>query len=420
VAHDGSEGLSPDGWLPDLISVGVLTRVFTPELVDAAVEEAGARELRRRLLPARLVVYFTLALWLFRGRNCGYGQVMTKLADGLYHQRRAADLLEGHLDPDGWVDAGSGRRWRQPNISNLSRGRGKLGPGPLRNVFLQVAGPTGDLRDPCVSCCGLRVVSVDGATTDAPDSPANDAYFGRPSNQSRDGAFPQPRWVVAAENGTGSLLGAAVGPYRAAEQELARELLEVFGPGQLVLADRKFLSWALAREVLATGAHLLWRASASFKLKPVKALADGTYLAELKPPRKKDGPAITVRVIEYSVLTAPEGGGEEEVSELFCLVTDLLDPEEYPALDLACCYPDRWQSETVIGRHKTDMGEGQPVLRSKDPGLVQQEMWALFAVYQALCRMAGLGATAAGIPPARISFPAVLQAAADSVAAFSP
>ena len=68
--------MSPDGWLPDRISVGVLTRVFTPELVDEAVEAAGAREQRRRLLPARLVVYFVLALWLFRGRNCGYGQVM--------------------------------------------------------------------------------------------------------------------------------------------------------------------------------------------------------------------------------------------------------------------------------------------------------------------------------------------------------
>ena len=89
VAHDGSEGLSPDGWLPDRISVGVLARVFTPELVDAAVDAAGAREQRRRLLPARLMVYFVLALWLFRGRNCGYGQVMTKLADGLYHPRFA-------------------------------------------------------------------------------------------------------------------------------------------------------------------------------------------------------------------------------------------------------------------------------------------------------------------------------------------
>ncbi len=58
------------------------------ELVDAVVAATGTREVRRRLLPARLVVYFVLALWLFRGRNCGYGQVMafrspcTAMADG--------------------------------------------------------------------------------------------------------------------------------------------------------------------------------------------------------------------------------------------------------------------------------------------------------------------------------------------------
>jgi hypothetical protein len=66
------------------------------------------------------------------------------------------------------------------------------------------------------------------------------------------------------------------------------------------------------------------------------------------------------------------------------------------------------------------MGEGQPVLRSKDPAGVQQEMWALFAVYQALCTIIGIGATAMGIPPARISFPHALAAATDTVAAFPP
>src|SRR5437660_12882991 len=142
VAHGGSEGLSPDGWLPDRISVGVLTRAFPPELVDEIVEVTGTREQRRRLLPARLMVYFVLGLWLFRGRNCGYGQVMAKLADGLYHQRRAGDLLAGQqLDPGGWVDAGQGRRWRPPNISSLSRGRCKRGPAPGRSLFEEVAGP---------------------------------------------------------------------------------------------------------------------------------------------------------------------------------------------------------------------------------------------------------------------------------------
>ena len=190
----------------------------------------------------------------------------------------------------------------------------------------------------------------------------------------------------------------------------------------VVLADRKFLSWALAREFLAAGAHILWRASASFTLKPVKVLADGTYLAELKPPRTQDGPPLRVRVIEYTVHTAPAGGdgGDEQTSELFCLVTDLLDSQEYPALDLACCYPRRWGCETVIGHHKTDMGDGQPVLRSKDPAGVEQEMWALFAVYQAICKIIGIGAAAAGVPPDTISFPHALQAATDTVAAFSP
>jgi hypothetical protein len=350
---------------------------------------------------------------------------MTKLADGLYHQRRAAGLLAGQqLDPDGWVDAGGGRRWRQPNISSLSRGRGKLGPAPVRFLFEQVTGPIGDEEDPEVSCCGLRVVSLDGSTSDVPDSAANDEHFGRPSNQARDGAFPQVRWLAAAESGTGSLLGASIGPYRDSEQALARDLLEqgCSGPGMVVLADRKFLSWALAREFLATGAHILWRASASFILKPVKVLADGTYLAELKPPRTKDGPPLPVRVIEYTVHTAPEDGadGDAETSEVFCLVTDLLDPEEYPALDLACCYPRRWGCETVIGHHKTDMGDGQPVLRSKDPAGVEQEMWALFAVYQAICKITGIGAAAAGIPPDKISFPHALAAATDTVTAFSP
>ena len=419
MAHDGAEGLSPDGWLPDRISIGVLTRAFPPDLVDEVVEATGTREQRRRLLPARLMVYFVLALWLFRGRNCGYGQVMLKLADGLYCQRRGADLLAGQLDPDGWVDAGQGRRWKQPNISSLSRGRGKLGSDPVRMLFEHVAGPTGADGAPGVFCCGLRVVSVDGSTTDVPDSEKNAAYFGRPSNASRDGAFPQARWVAVAESGTGSLLGAALGPYTAGEQSLALDLLHCLGSGLLVLADRNFLSWSLARAVLATGAHILWRASASFTLKPVRVLEDGTYLAELKPPRKSDGPVITVRVIEYTVHTAAEDGGEE-TSQVFCLVTDLLDTEEYPALDLACCYPDRWGCETVIGRHKTDMGEGQPVLRSGDPEGVTQEMWALFAVYQAICRLAGIGADAMGIPPERISFPHALRAATDTVAAFPP
>jgi hypothetical protein len=224
---------------------------------------------------------------------------------------------------------------------------------------------------------------------------------------------------AAAESGTGALVGATFGPYTTGEQTLARDLLAVFEPGMLVAADRNFLSPTLARDVPATGAHILWRASASCALRPITVLADGTYLAKLNPARKADGPPITVRVIEYTVHTTPQGGAEES-SELFCLVTDLLDIEAYPALDLACAYSMRWECETVIGHHKTDMGAGMPVLRSKDPEGVAQEMWALFAVYQAIHTLIGAAVDATGIPPEKSSFPHALAAATDTVTAGFP
>src|SRR4029450_5421753 len=137
---------------------------------------------------------------------------------------------------------------------------------------------------------------------------------------------------------------------------------------------------------------------------------------------------ITVRVIEYTVhSSSPDGAANtsantcEDTSEVFALVTDLLEPETHSALDLACAYPMRWGCETVIGHHKTDMGAGKAVLRSRDPEGVAQEMSALFAVYQAIQTLIGTAVVAPGVPPDQISFPHALAAATDSVmAGFSP
>ena len=70
-----------DQRLSDHISIGVLTRVFPPELVDAVVAEAGRGERRSRLLPARVVVYYVLAMALFS--DASYEEVMRQLVEGL-------------------------------------------------------------------------------------------------------------------------------------------------------------------------------------------------------------------------------------------------------------------------------------------------------------------------------------------------
>jgi hypothetical protein len=67
--------------LPDRVSVGVLARVFPPEVVDAVLLETGRVHQRKRLLPARLVVYYVLALALFA--HASYGEVMRQLTEGL-------------------------------------------------------------------------------------------------------------------------------------------------------------------------------------------------------------------------------------------------------------------------------------------------------------------------------------------------
>ncbi|WP_078973383.1 transposase domain-containing protein [Streptomyces sp. MMG1533] len=42
-----------------------MTETIDPELVDAILEDTGARQQRLRLLPARVVVHFVLALAFF-------------------------------------------------------------------------------------------------------------------------------------------------------------------------------------------------------------------------------------------------------------------------------------------------------------------------------------------------------------------
>ena len=51
--------------LTDRIGLGVLTRLVHRDLVDEVLADTGRTERRRRLLPARVVVYFVLAMTLF-------------------------------------------------------------------------------------------------------------------------------------------------------------------------------------------------------------------------------------------------------------------------------------------------------------------------------------------------------------------
>src|SRR5215204_940386 len=73
-----------DRRLSDLVSVGVLTRVFPPALVDEAIAGAGRTEQRHRALPARVMAYFAVGMGLHSEGS--YLDVLSLLTDGLSWQ----------------------------------------------------------------------------------------------------------------------------------------------------------------------------------------------------------------------------------------------------------------------------------------------------------------------------------------------
>ncbi|WP_433529228.1 transposase domain-containing protein [Micromonospora sp. CA-263727] len=309
------------------------------------IDEAKARERRKRSLPTRLTDCLVLAMWLWREH--GYEEVLRQLIDGLAWPGAEGD------GPDEADVAWSG---------SITRARARLGPDPLRLMFARVADPTGGPEVPGCFWRGLRLSVIDGSTMDVPDSDENRAAFDGPSNDGGLGALPQVRLLVHAECGSKALLGAAFDGYRAAETVLAQGVLDSFGPGML------------------------------------------------KPPRKKDGDPITVRVIEYTVTTRDEHG--EHHSELFCLATTLLDPEAWPIEQIPALYHERWRGETLLDVVKTDVHGGADVLlRSHSPAGARQEMWALFCLYQALAHLVSDAARHYRIDPDRISFPRARNAA---------
>jgi hypothetical protein len=207
-----------------------------------------------------------------------------------------------------------------------------------------------------------------------------------------------------------------------AEKTLAERLLPSLLPGMLMLADRGFLSIDLWRQAARTGAHLLWRASASFTLPVIKVLPDGSYLSKLTPSttaaRKGGTEPVVVRVIEYTI---DDGRAPED--EHYRLVTTLLDPDQAPADELAALYPQRWEFETTLDEVKTHQRGAKVVLRSKYPDGVEQEVWGILLVHWAIRELMHTAALDADLDPDRTSFIRTLRLARRTVteqAAFSP
>ncbi|MFK0114240.1 IS4 family transposase [Streptomyces sp. NPDC091217] len=384
----------------ELSGLGLLTWVYPSGLVDRAVAACGRAEQRRRLLPARLMVYFVLGLALFS--PAPYLDVMRHLVEGLRGQGLLGD-------------------WRIPAKSSLFRARQRLGPEPLRVLFTTTAKPMGTESTPGAFWRGLRLLAVDGTCWDVADSPANEAAFGRPGNsRGHDkSSFPQVRMACLIEVGTHLVLDAELAGCRTGEVTLVSRLPRSCGPGQLVLADREFLGVALWRAFTTAGADLLWRVPANRVLPVDRILRDGSWLSRIHAhtdPAHTD--PVTVRVLAYRL------NGTGRAGEEYRLVTSLLDARRHPARQLAALYQERWEAEAVFAELKTHQRGARVVISSKTPDGVLQQIWAHLLVHHALRELTVRTAATRGLDPDQVSFTETLRSARRSVTvtpgSFSP
>lgn len=382
---------------PERFGAEAIAEVLPQELIDGALADSRVRDGRRHKLPVRLTAWLVILLCLFRDRSY-------------------VDLIRMVATATSW--RGLWRRGTPPTSSALSKARDRVGVSAMQRIYERSASKWIE-ESAGLSFHGLRLTAVDGTCAKVPDSPKNNAWFGRPGASRGRSGYPQLRLVGLMDVGTRMQRAVRFGPYLTGEMTLARAIIPQIPAGLLLLLDRNFMSYDFLWDILQRGSHFVVRVKKNTKARVIRTLGPGDTLVEIDVPHhwRKDRPDLprtwTLREIRYR----PEDGKEE-----IRLFTSLLDADEIPGEEIADCYHERWSEETGIEEIKTRLGMVTTItrsvlVRSKTPKRVEQEVWALLIAYNAL-RMTMVRATESApqrTAPTRVSFTSALHQFRDGV-----
>jgi len=354
--------------------------LFCPlQLVLSVLNDTGRQSERQRLLPAQHVVYFVIASSLWRDK-------------GLPDVWQQLHCLSGQPEPD---------------PSAFTHARKRLGIRPMRTLFRRLVCSAEPL--PGAFYKQWRLLALDGSVWEMPDTPENRSFFGSASNQHSLAAFPQLRVAALCEVLTHAVIDFEYGPYNASELALSGPLLQRASSGCLVLMDRGLSYFEQVQAVRGRQSDVLARVKLSRALPVEEVLPDGSYLSHIYPDynasRRKEG-GIAVRVINYS----HDDPRRASCGELTCLITTVLDPKLLSASEAVGLFGRRWDEETVLDEVKTVLQQAKaPLLRSKKPELVQQELYGLMLAHYLTRKVMAEAAQLLAEEPTRLSFKGSLE-----------
>ena len=307
-----------------------------------------------------------------------------------------------------------------PTGPAYSKARARSGEGPARAMFFHDAARDDISAGDEGLAFGMELTQVDGTTFELFRNAELLEEFGT----SAPGGKPLLRVVGLLHSASRRWKAAAVGRYRDGENALADGLEEHYGPGQLNLADRGFFSMDRWIRFAATGAHLLWRVkngAKSVPFKTLKILKDGSELVLLRESsgmrarrRKAAGdkalpylPDTAARLACFTIVTRTRSGRTRTTQVR--VLTTLLDPDLYPASEIAALYGKRWIIEIAFLHLKRTVRGSRRALRGRSPELARQEAWALLLAHNLIAGLAARAAALAGITPGQVVFAAVLS-----------
>jgi Transposase DDE domain/Insertion element 4 transposase N-terminal len=372
------------------VSMTMLEQVYPREVIERCVQESepwSSKVRRVRLSTALALVLFVMAMALWSRRNqCQVWQSLVGKLSDLHPAEPKSTISDSGL---------SGRRKELGSqcLQALMRERCQVMAqhGTMPNAFFG----------------RYRLMAIDGTLFNTADTPANDAAFGRSSNQYGKGAYPQVRCVLLAECGSHAVVGLEMDRYDVSEVHGAHRLLEEVGPNMLVLMDAGITSGGFVEHARERRAHVLGalEAGAWEHLPRQRRLSDGSVLAWVPPTRPGHAlyplrRGMWVRILSYRVTDERLG----EVGKVYRLVTTLLNPRVAPALELIAFYHERWEVELVIDEIKTHERAQRKVLRSKTPEGVRQEIYGVFLAHYAVRVLMAQAAVEAELDPDRVSF----------------
>jgi putative transposase len=315
-----------------------------------------------------------------------------------------------------------GQRPCADNSGAYCRARAKLPVALLRRLTVQVAdGCEQQVPREWLWKGRHHVYLADGSTVSMPDTAANQADYPQPTTQEPGLGFPIARLVVLLSLATAMIKDMAIGPYagkETGETALLRELLERFGPGDILLADRYYCSYFMIALLRERGIDFVVRLhqARTADFRRGRRLGPGDHVVEWLRPAKPEWmdqetyermPA-SVRVREVEVQVQQPGFRVDTL----VVVTTLTDADAYSRDDLAELYHQRWLAELDIRTIKITLG--LDVLRCKSPEMVRRELWTGLLAYNLIRQTMLQAALQADCSPRQLSFTAALQKIAAS------